>query len=250
MSNEKELELKERELALKERELGLKQNGSKETSTLKMALTILIILLLLSAVGFLGADKLKQLGYLGTGNSKELELKEKELALKEKELGLKQKSSKEKNPVTAANTNKTETTKAGNTNKTETVKANDSVQDVGNGRVILVYNASELAPKIGDDVITMISTGDGDYGMEKGVTYTSLELRQQDRAMYFYYATNTGTTQDEINDKNAKVVTTCPNTKPWKTEDKITIQTQPAQGGGIQVTFTNQGKGCFSFIAE
>lgn len=115
MSDSKELELKERELALKEKELGLKENGSKGTSKLKLALTVLIILLLLSAVGFLGADKLKQLGYLGTGNSKELELKEKELALKEKELELKQKSSKETEPV-----------KAENTNKAETVKANDA----------------------------------------------------------------------------------------------------------------------------
>mgnify|MGYP000694633115 CR=1 FL=1 len=115
MSNEKELELKERELALKERELGLlglKQNESKGTSKWKLALSVLIILLLLSVVGFLGADKLKQLGYWGTGNSKELDLKEKELALKEKELELKRKSSKEKDPVTAANTNKTETAKA------------------------------------------------------------------------------------------------------------------------------------------
>jgi hypothetical protein len=112
MFNEKELELKERELALKERELGLKQNEPKGTSKWKVALSILIILLLLSVVGFLGADRLKQLGYWGTGNSKELDLKEKELALKEKELELKQKSSKERDPVTAANTKKTETVKA------------------------------------------------------------------------------------------------------------------------------------------
>jgi len=115
MFDSKELELKERELALKEKELGLKENGSKGTSKLKLTLTVLIILLLLSAVGFLGADKLKQLGYLGTGNSKEIELKEKELALKEKELELKQRSSKEAEPV-----------KAENTNKAETVKANDA----------------------------------------------------------------------------------------------------------------------------
>ncbi|MBX7170895.1 MAG: hypothetical protein K1X72_08055 [Pyrinomonadaceae bacterium] len=121
MSNEKELELKERELALKEKELGLKENGSKGSPKWKLVFTVLIILLLLSVVGFLGADKLKQLGYFGTGNSKELELKEKELALKEKELELKQKSSKESNPVKAENTNKTETVKA-----TETVKTNDS----------------------------------------------------------------------------------------------------------------------------
>lgn len=115
MSDSKELELKERELALKEKELGLKENGSKGTSKLKLALTVLIILLLLSAVGFLGADKLKQLGYLGTGNSSDLELKEKELTLKEKELELKQRSSKETEPV-----------KAENTNKAETVKPNDA----------------------------------------------------------------------------------------------------------------------------
>ena len=115
MFDSKELELKERELALKEKELGLKENGSKGTSKLKLALTVLIILLLLSVVGFLGADKLKQLGYLGTGNSKELELKEKELALKEKELELKRRSSNESDPA-----------KAGNTNKAETVKENDS----------------------------------------------------------------------------------------------------------------------------
>ncbi len=112
MFDSKELELKERALALKERELGLKENGSKGTSKWKVALSILIILLLLSVVGFLGADKLKQLGYWGTGNSKELDLKEKELALKEKELELKQKSSKEPDPVTVANTKKTETVKA------------------------------------------------------------------------------------------------------------------------------------------
>ncbi|MEQ1921078.1 MAG: hypothetical protein ABL952_01090 [Pyrinomonadaceae bacterium] len=98
MSDSKELELKERELALKEKELGLKVNGSKGSSKWKLIFTVLIVLLLLSAVGFLGADKLKQLGYLGTGNSKELELKEKELALKEKELDLKQRSSKESDP--------------------------------------------------------------------------------------------------------------------------------------------------------
>ena len=106
MSDSKELELKERELALKEKELGLKENGSKGSPKWKLIFTVLIILLLVAAVGLLGADKLglldsdkfSQIAFWRTGNSKELELKEKELALKEKELDLKQRSSKESDP--------------------------------------------------------------------------------------------------------------------------------------------------------
>ena len=125
-----------------------------------------------------------------------------------------------------------------------------SAQNKGNGKVILVYNASELAPKSGDDVITRIKTGNGDYGMPKDFKYTELELRQGDKAIYIYYNVDTGDIQDEINDKNAKVFATCTEGKPWKTGDKITIQTQPAEGGGTDVTFTNGAKGCFSFIAK
>ncbi len=99
---EKELGLfKEKELALKEKELGLRENGSKGSPKLKRTFIVLLILLLLAAVGLLGADKLgfldtdklKQLAFWETDNSKELELKEKELALREKELALKKKSS-------------------------------------------------------------------------------------------------------------------------------------------------------------
>ena len=123
-----------------------------------------------------------------------------------------------------------------------------SAQIEGKGRVILVYNASELAPNIGDDVFTRISTGDGDHGMPKGEKYHSLELRQGNKAMYIEYYTHNAEFQIELNDLNAKVATmSFPN--PWKTNDKITIRTELLWGGGMEVKFSNeQRKGSFSFV--
>ena len=140
MYDSKELELKERELALKEKELGLKENGSKGAPKWKLIFTVLIVLLLLSAVGFLGADKLglldsdkfPQLAFWRTDEAKELELKEKELALKEKELELTKKDPK------ADDSDKTEKSE-----KTETTKPPKKVESP-TGATVAIVNASDV----------------------------------------------------------------------------------------------------------
>lgn len=129
-----------------------------------------------------------------------------------------------------------------------------SAQNKGNGRVLQFDTRSKLtesAPTAGDGVTTMIETSNGNFGIPKGTKYTKLALFQSGKGiMYFYYAADSPQIQEQLNNKKSKVFAVCTNTKPWKAEDKFTIQTQAAQGGGTDVTFTVQGKGCFSFIAK
>ena len=110
-----------------------------------------------------------------------------------------------------------------------------SAQNVGRGEVLSVYNASELTPKSGDDVITRIKTSNGDYGMKKGSTYYSLELRQGNKAMYISYPTNSEFSisefKDKINNKNV-TVTRARSLENWKTEDDIQFATRRISGGG------------------
>ncbi len=131
---------------------------------------------------------------------------------------------------------------------------NVSAQNKGDGKVIKWDTRSSLkesAPKQGDGVTTRIVTSDGNDGMTKGAKYTQLMLTQPGRGiMYFYYAANTPQVQEQLNNKKATVFAVCTSTKPWAAGDKLTIQTQPAKGGGTDVTFTVNGKGCFSFIAK
>lgn len=131
---------------------------------------------------------------------------------------------------------------------------NVSAQNKGNGKVIkwdTRSNLKESAPKKGDTVTTSIVTSNGKDGMTNGAKYTRLMLTQPGRGiMYFYYAADTPQIQDQLNNKKATVFAVCNSTKPWAEGDKVTIQTQAAQGGGTDVTFTVEGKGCFSFIAK
>ncbi len=134
-----------------------------------------------------------------------------------------------------------------------------SAQNKGNGRVLAVNDdnvpkTTEFSARSGDQVVASIVTSNGERGMPKGSQYSRIEVRQPRKIMYIYYAADTPAVQDQINNKRAgrstKVTGVCTNLKPWKAEDKVTIQTQPAQGGGTDVTFTVQGKGCLSFVAK
>lgn len=134
-----------------------------------------------------------------------------------------------------------------------------SAQNKGNGRVLTVNDdnvpkTTEFSARIGDEVVAKIATSNGGRGIPKGATYSQIEVRQPYKIMYIYYAADTPEVQDQINNKRngrtTKVTGVCTNLKPWKAEDKVTIQTQPAKGGGTDVTFTVQGKGCISFIAK
>ena len=131
---------------------------------------------------------------------------------------------------------------------------NVSAQNKGNGRVLTVNDdntpkTTEFAVKSGNEIVASIATGNGNYGIPKGGTYSRIEVRQPNKIMYIYYAADSGTTQDQINNNRAgrstPVTGVCTNSKPWKANDKVTIQTQPAKGGGTDVTFTVEGKGCF-----
>ena len=134
-----------------------------------------------------------------------------------------------------------------------------SAQNKGNGRVLTVNDdntpkTTEFAVKNGDAIVASISASNGNYGIPKGATVSRIEVRQPNKIIYIYYAADTPELQDIINNKRAgrttKVSGVCTNSKPLKANDKLTIQSQPAQGGGTMVTFTFDGKGCFSFIAK
>lgn len=130
-----------------------------------------------------------------------------------------------------------------------------SAQNKGNGRVLTVNDdnvpkTTEFSVKNGDEIITKIVTSQhSNYGIPKGSQYTQLEVRQPRKITYLYYATDTPALQDAINNKTLKVRGVCTNSKPIKANDKFTIQSQPAQGGGTDVTFTFSN-GCFSFVAK
>lgn len=131
-----------------------------------------------------------------------------------------------------------------------------SAQNKGNGRVLTVNDdnvpkTTEFSVKNGDQIVTKIATAQhGNYGIPKGATYSQVEVRQPNKITYLYYAADTPALQDAINNKTLKVRGVCTNSKPIKANDKFTIQSQPAQGGGTDVTFTFEGKGCFSFVAK
>lgn len=134
-----------------------------------------------------------------------------------------------------------------------------SAQNKGNGRVLTVNDdnvskSTEFSIKNGDEIVASIATSNGNYGIPKGATFSRIEVRQPNKIIYLYYAADTPELQDIINNKRAgrttKVSGVCTNSKPLKANDKLTIQSQPAQGGGTMVTFTFDGKGCFSFIAK
>ncbi|MEP7336543.1 MAG: hypothetical protein ABI977_02165 [Acidobacteriota bacterium] len=134
-----------------------------------------------------------------------------------------------------------------------------SAQNKGNGRVLTVNDdnipkSTEFSIKSGDAIVSSIVPGNGSYGLPKGNSYSRIEVRQPNKIIYIYYAADTPELQDIINNKRAgrttKVSGVCTNSKPLKANDKLTIQSQPAQGGGTMVTFTFEGKGCFSFIAK
>ncbi len=134
-----------------------------------------------------------------------------------------------------------------------------SAQNKGNGRVLTVNDDNvpksiEFSVKNGDEIVASIATSNGNYGIPKGATYSRIEVRQPNKIIYLYYAADTPELQDIINNKRSgrttKVSGVCTNSKPLKANDKFTIQSQPAKGGGTDVTFTFDGKGCFSFIAK
>ncbi|HEX9005059.1 MAG TPA: hypothetical protein VGB07_34430 [Blastocatellia bacterium] len=133
-----------------------------------------------------------------------------------------------------------------------------SAQNKGNGRVLTVNDdnvpkSTEFSVKNGNEIVASIATSNGNYGIPKGATFSRIEVRQPNKIIYLYYAADTPELQDIINNKRSgrttKVNGVCTNSKPLKANDKFTIQSQPAKGGGTDVTFTFGGA-CFSFIAK
>ena len=134
-----------------------------------------------------------------------------------------------------------------------------SAQNKGNGYVLTINDnntpkSTVFSIKSGDVIVASIMTGDGNYGLQKGVKFSRIEVRQPNKIAYFYYASDSPDLQYAINNREkgrtTKVTGVCTNSKPFKANDKFTIQSQPAQGGGTDVTFTFNGGGCFSFIAK
>ena len=134
-----------------------------------------------------------------------------------------------------------------------------SAQNKGNGYVLTINDnntpkSTVFSIKSGDQIVASIMTSDGSYGLSKGMSYSRIEVRQTNKIAYFYYAADKPELQDIINNRRqgrtTKVTGVCTNSKPIKANDKFTIQSQPAQGGGTDVTFTFNGGGCFSFIAK
>ena len=107
---------------------------------------------------------------------------------------------------------------------------------------------TEFLVKNGDEVVTGVFEGTGGE-FTKGMKFTRIEVRQTNKIVYIYYAADTPQVQAQINNKKTKVTGVCTNSKPLKAGDTLTIQTQPANGGGTDVTFTFNNA-CFSFIAK
>ena len=131
-----------------------------------------------------------------------------------------------------------------------------SAQNKGNGYILTINDANkstEFSIKGGDELVAKIIRPGGKYGTP-AAGYSGFEVRQPNKIVYFYYAADKPELQDAINNRQqgrtTKVTGVCTNSKPIKANDKFTIQSQPAQGGGTDVTITFNGGGCFSFIAK
>lgn len=137
---------------------------------------------------------------------------------------------------------------------------------VGNGKIFGVNkpgdaNFKAIVPKNGDKVETTLYTPNNDsnkdLGLVKGQKYTMLMLTQpgnNNAQGFFYWAANTPALQNILLNKSTVVRGIGTTNQPLMRGDTFDIRTQPAQGGGTDVTFDLKRGGkyiaTFSFVVK
>ena len=145
---------------------------------------------------------------------------------------------------------------------TNTVNA----QNVGTGKVFGVNKPGDpkfnaFTPKVGDIIETTLYTpkddSNKDLGLVKGQKYTMLMITQPDNnnaQAFIYWAANKPALQGQMLYKKTKVSGLGVKQPPLMRGDTFTIQTQPAKGGGLDVTFSQfrdkKGIGIVSFVVK
>ena len=137
---------------------------------------------------------------------------------------------------------------------------------VGNGKIFGVNkpgdaNFKAIVPKNGDRVETTLYTPNDDknkdLGLVKGQKYTMLMITQpgnNNAQGFFYWAANTPALQNTLLNKSTVVRGIGTTNQPLMRGDTFDIRTQPAQGGGTDVTFDlkrgNKYLATFSFVVK
>lgn len=137
---------------------------------------------------------------------------------------------------------------------------------VGNGKIFGVNkpgdaNFKAIVPKNGDRVETTLYTPNNDsnkdLGLVKGQKYTMMMLTQpgnNNAQGFFYWAANTPALQNILLNKSTVVRGVGTKNQPLMRGDTYDIRTQPAQGGGTDVTFDFKRGGkyiaTFSFVVK
>ncbi|MDX2042088.1 MAG: hypothetical protein SF097_12610 [Acidobacteriota bacterium] len=137
---------------------------------------------------------------------------------------------------------------------------------VGNGKIFGVNkpgdaNFKAIVPKNGDRVETTLYTPNNDsnkdLGLVKGQKYTMMMLTQpgnNNAQGFFYWAANTPALQNILLNKSTVVRGVGTKNQPLMRGDTYDIRTQPAQGGGTDVTFDfkrgNKYIATFSFVVK
>ena len=137
---------------------------------------------------------------------------------------------------------------------------------VGNGKIFGVNkpgdaNFKAFVPKNGDRVETTLYTpkddSNKDLGLVKGQKYTMLMITQpgnNNAQGFFYWAANTPALQNTLLNKSTVVRGIGTTNQPLMRGDTFDIRTQPAQGGGTDVTFDlkrgNKYIATFSFVVK
>ncbi|MGI8639469.1 MAG: hypothetical protein ACR2MG_05885 [Pyrinomonadaceae bacterium] len=145
---------------------------------------------------------------------------------------------------------------------TNTVNA----QNVGTGKVFGVNKPGDpkfnaFTPKFGDIIETTLYTpkddSNKDLGLVKGQKYTMLMITQpsnNNAQAFIYWAADKPALQDKMLYKKTKVGGLGVKQPPLMRGDTFTIQTQPAKGGGLDVTFSQfrdkKGIGIVSFVVN
>lgn len=137
---------------------------------------------------------------------------------------------------------------------------------VGNGTIFGVNkpgdaNFKAFVPKNGDKIETTLYTPNNDQnkdlGLVKGQKYTMLMITQPNNnkaQAFFYWAANTPDLQGKLLYKSTVIRGLGTTNQPVMRGDKFDIRTQPAQGGGLDVTFDikrgNKYVATFSFVVK
>ena len=137
---------------------------------------------------------------------------------------------------------------------------------VGNGKIFGINkpgdaNFKAFVPKNGDKIETTLYTPNNDstkdLGLVKGQKYTMLMITQpgnNNAQGFFYWAANTPALQNILLNKSTVVRGIGTTNQPLMRGDTFDIRTQPAQGGGTDVTFDIKRGGkyiaTFSFVVK